>query len=74
MSAPENEDNLNPIDRVKPNPSNPREHSAAQITQIARSFEEFGFTNLILVDETEMILAGEAKWLANDLPGSVHWP
>ncbi len=64
MSAPENEDNLNPIDRVKPNPSHPREHSAAQITQIARSIEEFGFTTLILVDETGMILAGEAKWLA----------
>jgi DNA modification methylase len=74
MSVPENEVNLTPIDQIQLNPSNPREHSAAQITQIARSIEEFGFTTLILVDETGMILAGEAKWLAAKQRNMTHVP
>jgi DNA modification methylase len=64
MSVPENNVNLTPIDQIKPNPSNPREHSPEHITQIARSIKEFGFTTSILVDETWMILAGEGKWRA----------
>lgn len=74
MSGPENNVNLTPIDRIKPNPSNPREHSAEQIAQIARSIEEFGFTSLILVDETGMILAGEGKWLAAQQRKMTHVP
>jgi ParB-like chromosome segregation protein Spo0J len=74
MSVPENNVNLTPIDQIKPNPSNPREHSLAQITQIARSIEEFGFTTLILVDETGMILAGEGKWLAAKQCNMTHVP
>jgi DNA modification methylase len=74
MSVPENNVNLTPIDQIKPNPSNPREHSPAQITQIARSIEEFGFTTLILVDETGMILAGEGKWLAAKQRNMTHVP
>jgi ParB-like chromosome segregation protein Spo0J len=74
MSVPENNVNLTPIDQLKPNPSNPREHSPAQITQIARSIEEFGFTTLILVDETGMILAGEGKWLAAKQRNMTHVP
>jgi ParB-like chromosome segregation protein Spo0J len=65
---------LTPIDQIKPNPSNPREHSPAHITQIARSIEEFGFTTLILVDETGMILAGEGKWLAANQCNMTHLP
>jgi len=74
MSAPENNVNLTPIDQIKPNPSNPREHSTEQIAQIARSIEEFGFTSLILVDETGMILAGEGKWLAAKQRKMTHVP
>src|SRR3984957_5299898 len=53
-----------PIDQIKPNPRNAREHSSEQVAQIARSIEEFGFTSPILTDETGMILAGHGKWLA----------
>jgi ParB-like chromosome segregation protein Spo0J len=74
MSVPKNEVNLTPIDQIKPNPTNPREHSPAQIAQIARSIEEFGFTSLILVDETGMILAGEGRWLAAKQRNMTHVP
>jgi ParB-like chromosome segregation protein Spo0J len=74
MSVSENNVNLTPIDQIKPNLSNPREHSTEQITQIARSIEEFGFTSLILVDETGMILAGLGKWLAAKQRNMTHVP
>jgi ParB-like chromosome segregation protein Spo0J len=74
MSVPENNVNLIPIDQIKPNPSNPREHSPDQIAQLARSIKEFGFTTLILVDETGMILAGEGKWLAAKQCHMTHLP
>ena len=74
MSVLENQVNLTPIDQIKPNPNNPREHSAAQIKQLARSIEEFGFTTLILTDEDGMILAGEGKWLAAKQCNMTHLP
>jgi DNA modification methylase len=52
------------IDQIRPNPRNAREHSSEQVSQIARSIEEFGFTSAILTDETGMILAGQGRWLA----------
>jgi DNA modification methylase len=70
----ENNVNLTLIDQIKPNPRNPREHSTDQIAQIARSIEEFGFTSLILLDETGMILAGEGKWLAAKQRNMTHVP
>lgn len=70
----ENVVNLTPIDQIKPNPSNPRQHSPAHITELARSIEEFGFTTLILVEETGMILAGEGRWLAAKQCNMTHLP
>ena len=55
---------LCPIDRIKPNQRNARVHSDEQISQIARSIEEFGFTLPILTDEDYVILAGNGKKLA----------
>jgi len=55
---------LRPIDEIKPNPCNARAHSDEQVAQIARSFEQFGVTHPILIDEIGMILAGHGKWLA----------
>ena len=54
MSVSENEVNLTPIDQIKPNPNNPREHTPAHITQLARSIEEFGFTTLILIRQKNL--------------------
>jgi ParB-like chromosome segregation protein Spo0J len=38
--------------------NNSRTHSDEQVTQIANSIQEFGFTNPILIDESNGIIAG----------------
>lgn len=43
---------------------NARVHSPNQIGQIARSIKEFGFTNPILIDEKNNILAGHGRYEA----------
>ena len=53
-----------PTERLKPYPGNARTHSDAQIRQIAASITEFGWTNPILVDAADGIIAGHARWLA----------
>ena len=53
-----------PIDRLRPYEQNPRTHSAEQITKIAASLLEFGWTNPILVDGDSGIIAGHGRILA----------
>ena len=43
---------------------NSRTHSDQQVAQVAASIKEFGFTNPILVDEENMIIAGHGRLLA----------
>jgi len=42
-------------------PTNPRTHSKKQIRQIADSIKRFGFTNPILVDQDDTIVAGHGR-------------
>lgn len=49
------------ITSLKPSPRNARTHSKAQIKQIAASIKEFGFTNPVLIDENQNILAGHGR-------------
>jgi len=53
-----------PIDRLRPYERNPRTHSAEQVTKIAASLLEFGWTNPILVDGEAGIIAGHGRLLA----------
>jgi DNA modification methylase len=53
-----------PIGRLIPRVNNPRTHSREQVAQIAASIQEFGWTNPILVDGDDQILAGHARVLA----------
>jgi DNA modification methylase len=46
---------------LKPYPRNARRHSSKQIRQIADSIRTFGFTNPILIDAQDMILAGHGR-------------
>ena len=48
-------------DNLKPYKNNPRTHSAKQIRQIANSIKEFGFTNPILIDGSQNIIAGHGR-------------
>lgn len=49
---------------LTPYGNNPRTHSEAQIAQIAASIKEFGFTNPVLIDEQDTIIAGEGRVFA----------
>lgn len=53
-----------PTDSLAPYARNAREHSEAQVAQIVSSIKEFGFTNPILVDESDGIIAGHGRVLA----------
>jgi len=50
-----------PITALKPYSNNPRTHSQKQIAQIANSIQHFGFTNPILVDNNNGIIAGHGR-------------
>ena len=52
------------IDDLKPYAGNARTHSKTQLKQIARSIERFGFTNPVLIDEENGIVAGHGRVLA----------
>jgi len=53
-----------PVDRLVPYERNARTHSPEQIAQIAASIQEFGFTNPILVDGKDGIIAGHGRLAA----------
>ncbi|MCH7778152.1 MAG: ParB N-terminal domain-containing protein, partial [Gemmatimonadetes bacterium] len=62
------------VDVLKPFERNARTHSRRQIRQIARSIEAFGFTNPILIDETDRIIAGHGRVEAARLLGITQIP
>ena len=53
-----------PIDRLVPYERNARTHGPEQVAQIAASIQEFGFTNPILVDGKDGIIAGHGRLAA----------
>lgn len=57
------------IDTLTPYAKNSRVHSERQIEQIAASIKEFGFTNPVIVDEHDNIVAGHGRVLAAKLLG-----
>jgi ParB-like chromosome segregation protein Spo0J len=69
-----------PPAQLKPYPRNARTHSKKQIRQIARSIERFGFTNPVLIDENDEIIAGHGRVAAAvqiglaRVPGAAHRP
>ena len=44
--------------------NNSRTHSDEQVAQIAASIKEFGWTNPILIDEQNSIIAGHGRLMA----------
>lgn len=55
------------VDKLIPYLNNARTHSEKQISQIAASIREFGFTNPILVDRLNTIIAGHCRLSAAKL-------
>ena len=50
-----------PLAALTPYAANSRTHSGDQVRQIARSIEEFGFTNPVLIDGAGGIIAGHGR-------------
>jgi hypothetical protein len=50
-----------PIDQLRSRPRNVRTHSRKQIRQIAESIRRFGFTNPMLIDGENRIVAGHGR-------------
>lgn len=50
-----------PISALKPDPRNARTHPKRQVEQLVRSIREFGFTNPILIDEADVLIAGHGR-------------
>lgn len=62
------------VKSLVPYARNARTHSEAQIEEIARSIQEFGWTTPVLVDEEGGILAGHGRLLAARKLGMVEVP
>ena len=62
------------VEKLIPYIRNSRTHSDAQVAQIAASIKEFGWTNPILVDGTNGIIAGHGRLLAARKLGQTEVP
>ncbi len=58
-----------PTSALKPHPGNPRTHSKKQVRQLADSLKRFGWTNPVLVDDADGIIAGHGRVAAAKLLG-----
>ncbi|MTI15127.1 site-specific DNA-methyltransferase [Sansalvadorimonas verongulae] len=63
-----------PVEELVPYAKNARTHSPEQISQIARSIENFGFVNPILVGDDKIIVAGHGRLLAANQLGMLTVP
>lgn len=59
---------------LRPYPKNARTHTRKQIHQIAASIRRFGFTNPILIDGENQILAGHGRVEAATILGMAEAP
>src|SRR5258707_7833204 len=62
------------VSDLKPYPRNARTHSRKQVKQIAAAVKEFGFTNPVLIDESDQIIAGHGRVAAAKLLGLAEVP
>src|SRR3954466_7226146 len=63
-----------PTERLIPFARNARTHSDAQVSQIASSIREWGWTNPVLVAEDYTIIAGHGRVLAARMLGIPEVP
>lgn len=56
-----------PLDALIPYARNSRDHSKEQVREIAGSIAEFGWTNPVLIDHANVLVAGHGRVLAAEL-------
>lgn len=59
---------------LKQRATNPRTHSKKQIEQIASAIRQFGFTNPVLIDQDDGVIAGHGRLAAAKLLGLAEVP
>jgi DNA modification methylase len=59
---------------LKARANNPRTHSAEQVDQLKRSIERFGFTNPVLIDVNDGVIAGHGRLMAAKALGLTSVP
>ena len=74
MNWPADKITRRPIADLIPYARNARTHSQEQVAQIAASIREFGFTNPVLLDESNGIIAGHGRVLAAQKLGLADLP
>lgn len=62
------------VSELKPYARNARTHSRKQIKQIAKSIEQFGFNNPILIDDEDQVIAGHGRLEGAKLLGHLTVP
>ncbi|MGL4561708.1 MAG: ParB N-terminal domain-containing protein [Brevinema sp.] len=62
------------IEELKPYSRNARTHSPKQVEEIARSIKVFGFTNPVLIDQNNMIIAGHGRIMVAKVLGMEEVP
>ena len=65
---------MTPVEKLVPYVKNTRTHSDEQVAQVMASMKEFGFTNPILVDGENVIIAGHGRLLAAQRLGMAEVP
>lgn len=65
---------LRSVASLKPYANNARTHSKKQLKQIATSIERFGFTNPVLIDDDDGIIAGHGRVAAAKMMGLAQVP
>jgi hypothetical protein len=63
-----------PIGDLKPNRRNAKKHPERQIALLAENYGVFGFTQPVIVDEKNELIAGHARWQAALKVGVSHLP
>jgi DNA modification methylase len=63
-----------PAAELKPHQQNSRAHTRSQIKKVAGSIETYGWTNPILIDDENNVIAGHARLEAASLLGMVNVP
>ena len=66
---PADEVNRRSVDELIPYARNARTHSETQIAQIAASIREWGWTQPVLIDEDDGIIAGHGRIMAAQMLG-----
>ena len=62
------------VGAIRPYERNPNKHSKAQVEQIRRSMQKFGWTTPLLLDENDRLIAGHGRLAAAKLEGIVWAP